>query len=90
MWYHRIELYKRKKGRDVKMKKLLAIGEALIDFIPRNTGVPIKQVESFKPAVGGAPANVCGAFTKLGGESKLITQLGNDPFGDKIVDEFEY
>ena len=72
------------------MKKLLAIGEALIDFIPRNTGVPIKQVESFKPAVGGAPANVCGAFTKLGGESKLITQLGNDPFGDKIVDEFEY
>lgn len=70
------------------MKKLLAIGEALIDFIPQNTGVPIKQVEAFKPAVGGAPANVCGAFTKLGGESKLITQLGNDPFGDKIVDEF--
>ena len=81
---------KEKTGRDVIMKKLLAIGEALIDFIPRNTGVPIKQVESFKPAVGGAPANVCGAFTKLGGESKLITQLGNDPFGDKIVDEFEY
>ena len=81
---------KEKTGRDVNMKKLLAIGEALIDFIPRNTGVPIKQVESFKPAVGGAPANVCGAFTKLGGESKLITQLGNDPFGDKIVDEFEY
>ena len=60
MWYHRIELYKRKKGRDVKMKKLLAIGEALIDFIPRNTGVPIKQVESFKPSGGGAPATVCG------------------------------
>ncbi|EKC81314.1 PfkB family kinase, partial [human gut metagenome] len=50
---------KEKTGRDVNMKKLLAIGEALIDFIPRNTGVPIKQVESFKPAVGGAPANVC-------------------------------
>ncbi len=25
---------------------------------------------------------------KLGGESKMITQLGEDPFGDKIIDEF--
>jgi fructokinase len=71
-----------------KMKKLVAIGEALIDFIPVQNGCAIKEVEEFKPAVGGAPANVCGAFTRLGGESALITQLGNDPFGDKIVDEF--
>ena len=46
------------------MKKLLAIGEALIDFIPRNTGVPIKQVESFKPAEVGT-ANVCGIYWNL-------------------------
>ncbi len=72
------------------MKTLLAIGEALIDFIPQNSGVPIKQVESFFPKVGGAPANVCGAFTKLGGTSQLITQLGNDPFGNKIIDEFNH
>lgn len=71
------------------MKKLLAIGEALIDFIPQTQGVPMKEVNAFAPAVGGAPANVCGAFTKLGGQSKMITQLGNDPFGDKIVDEFQ-
>ncbi|BBF43368.1 fructokinase [Lachnospiraceae bacterium KM106-2] len=70
------------------MSKLLAIGEALIDFIPGQTGRKIKEVEDFKPVVGGAPANVCGAFTKLGGDSALITQLGCDPFGDKIVDEF--
>lgn len=72
----------------MKNSKLFAIGEALIDFIPAQSGCPIKEVEEFKPAVGGAPANVCGAFTRLGGESALITQLGNDPFGDKIVDEF--
>lgn len=70
------------------MKKLLAIGEALIDFIPQTRNCSIKNVESFNPVVGGAPANVCGAFTKLGGKSNMITQLGNDPFGDKIVDEF--
>lgn len=71
------------------MKQLLAIGEALIDFIPEESGKPIKAVSSFRPAVGGAPANVCGAFGKLGGKAGMITQLGADPFGDKIVEEFQ-
>ena len=71
------------------MKKLLAIGEALIDFIPEESGKAMKDVCGFCPAVGGAPANVCGAFCKLGGEAEMITQLGDDPFGDKIEEEFE-
>ena len=36
------------------MKKLLAIGEALIDMIPSNTG-RIMNVNSFIPKVGGPP-----------------------------------
>lgn len=68
---------------------LFAIGEALIDFMPEQTGVPLKRVEKFSPAVGGAPANVCGAFAGLGGKAKMITQLGNDAFGDKIIEEFK-
>lgn len=72
------------------MKQLLAIGEALIDFIPGESEKALKEVGSFAPAVGGAPANVCGAFARLGGSSAIITQLGADPFGDKIVDEFEH
>ncbi len=70
------------------MKKLFAIGEALIDFIPEESGKELKNVCGFQPKVGGAPANVCGAYVKLGGEGALITQLGADPFGDKIVEEF--
>lgn len=69
--------------------KLLAIGEALIDFAPKQIGVPLKDVSEFKKAVGGAPANVCGAFSKLGGRSGMITQLGNDAFGDSIVEELD-
>lgn len=72
----------------MRKNKLFAIGEALIDFIPAQSGCAIKDVEAFKPVVGGAPANVCGAFTKLGGESAMITQLGTDPFGNKIIEEF--
>ncbi len=70
------------------MSKLVAIGEALIDFIPEESGKPIKQVTGFVPKVGGAPANVCGVFARLGQQSQIITQLGEDPFGDKIVEEF--
>lgn len=70
------------------MKKLMAIGEALIDFIPEESGKAMKDVCGFQPAVGGAPANVCGAYRKLGGPAEMITQLGDDPFGDKIVQEF--
>lgn len=71
-------------------KKLIAIGEALIDFIPDKTGCKFSEVTAFSPKVGGAPANVCGAFTKLGGSSALITQLGDDPFGHKIADELAF
>ena len=65
-------------------KRLVAIGEALIDFIPSVKGCDFDDVDSFFPAVGGAPANVCAAFSKLGGESVFLTQLGDDPFGHKI------
>lgn len=68
-------------------KRLLAIGEALIDFIPDKTGCAFADVTAFSPKVGGAPANVCGAFAKLGGRAALISQLGDDPFGHKIADE---
>ena len=55
-------------------------------MIPSNTG-RIMDVNNFTPKVGGAPLNVCGAYTKLGGSSNIITMLGKDPFGDKIVNE---
>ena len=64
---------------------LVAIGEALIDFIPDKKGCEFYEVGAFSPAPGGAPANVCGAYSKLGGKSRMITQLGCDPFGDIIT-----
>ena len=66
---------------------LISIGEALIDFIPQQTGCDFGEVQGFSPKCGGAPANVCAAYSVLGGNSKMITQLGNDPFGHKIKAE---
>ena len=71
------------------MKRLLAIGEALIDFIPNTTDSKLKDVEGFSRQVGGAPCNVACTTTKLGGKAEMITQLGNDAFGDLIVETLE-
>lgn len=68
------------------MKKIFAIGEALIDFIPSQKGCALKEVVSFERVAGGAPANVCGAIAKLGGHAGFISQLGEDAFGDHIID----
>lgn len=65
----------------VDMRKVYTIGEALIDFIPHEIGVPIDEVVSFKKMPGGAPANVAAAVAKLGGESSFIGQVGEDHFG---------
>lgn len=71
------------------MKKLCVIGEALIDFIPNEKGLRLKDVVSFKRVAGGAPANVAAANAKLGGQSKVITKLGNDAFGHHLMDVFK-
>ncbi|MBR1765386.1 MAG: carbohydrate kinase [Ruminococcus sp.] len=68
---------------------LAAIGEALIDFIPDRSGCEFDEVGAFAPKVGGAPANVCAAFSRLGGSSRLLTQLGDDPFGHRIMHRLE-
>lgn len=71
------------------MAKLYAIGEALIDFIPQTRDVELKDVKGFEPQVGGAPANVASCVARLGGESALITQLGQDAFGDLIEETLQ-
>lgn len=69
------------------MTKLISIGEVLIDFIPQQKGVALKDVISFERAPGGAPANVAAAVAKYGHQSTMITKLGMDAFGDFLVDE---
>lgn len=67
------------------MSNVFAIGEALIDFIPKEKGIPLSEVSSFEKAPGGAPANVASTVAKLGGSSSFIGKLGVDAFGDFLV-----
>jgi len=66
---------------------LFSIGEILIDFIPRQKGIALKDVASFTRVPGGAPANVAAAVAKFGGAASLITKLGEDAFGDFLLEQ---
>ena len=71
------------------MKKVISIGEALIDFIPNQKGCDLKDVTGFERVAGGAPANVSAVVAKLGGRSNFISKLGKDAFGDHIIEVLE-
>ncbi len=66
----------------MKKKKVICIGEALIDRI-RN-----KSNQGFTDFLGGAPANVACALRKLKIDSIFIGRLGSDDYGKKFITQF--
>lgn len=67
------------------MSKLYSIGELLIDFQSVGTG-SLKETSQFVKNAGGAPANVCVQAVKLGQNAVYLTQVGNDGFGEFLID----
>ena len=63
---------------------LVSFGEALIDLVAG------KNNASYQAFVGGAPANVAAAVSKLGGKSIFMGSIGADIFGHKIINELKY
>ena len=68
------------------MKKILCIGEALIDMICTDTGSSLSKGEHFLKKPGGAPTNVAAAIAALGGDVLLSAKVGADPFGQQLID----
>jgi len=66
----------------MKKKRVICIGEALIDRI-RN-----KSNQGYTDFMGGAPANVACALRKLKIDSIFIGSLGNDEYGKKFITQF--
>ena len=67
------------------MKKVVAIGELLIDFVPQQKGCALDEVTHFERVAGGAPANVAAAIARLGGNAAMTSQVGEDAFGTHIL-----
>lgn len=68
------------------MGKVVCPGELLIDFISLDNGKSLKDVTSFMKKTGGAPANAALAINKFGGNSCFVGSVGNDAFGNFLID----
>lgn len=66
-------------------RNILCFGEALIDFHAEGRD-PHGFPRSFIPFAGGAPANVAVAVARLGGPAAFAGMLGEDMFGDFLLD----
>lgn len=71
------------------MKKVFAAGELLIDFMGARPDVSMKDCDTFIKKAGGAPPNALAALCKLGGKGYLASRVGQDPFGDFLIEECE-
>ncbi|MCK2217083.1 5-dehydro-2-deoxygluconokinase [Actinomadura sp. ATCC 31491] len=62
------------------------MGRVGVDVYPLQTGVPLRQVETFGKYLGGSATNVAVAAARLGRASAVITRTGDDPFGGFVHD----
>ncbi|WP_124726848.1 carbohydrate kinase family protein [Staphylospora marina] len=67
------------------MKRVFCVGELLIDWVCTEHGVSLAEGSRFEKKAGGAPANVAAAVARLGGEAVFMGRVGEDPFGDFLV-----
>lgn len=67
------------------MSKLVSMGELLIDFQSKGSA-PLKNTDEFVKKAGGAPANVCVQAERLGCKCAYLSQVGNDAFGEFLID----
>ncbi|MDY6774213.1 MAG: carbohydrate kinase [Candidatus Nanohaloarchaea archaeon] len=70
------------------MTDITCVGELLVDMIGEETG-GLKENPGFSKRAGGAPANVAVAASRLGAEVELVATVGDDEFGDFLVERME-
>jgi sugar/nucleoside kinase (ribokinase family) len=68
---------------------LLAVGEALIDFISVERVDSLAKAYQFEKRRGGSPANIAVDMAKLGGKTAIAARVGEDTFGDFIRREMD-
>lgn len=66
------------------MLDAVALGEILVDMIPREEGDYI-HVTGFSKNFGGAPFNYAIALSRLGHKVGAVCAVGEDPFGDFLI-----
>ena len=68
--------------------EIVGIGEVLIDFVATEP-VSYIEVPAFQKCFGGAPMNTLVGVARLGSTSGAITTVGEDPFGQFLIQELK-
>lgn len=69
------------------MSGVLVLGEVLCDLFPPKAGVSFVDVEVLVPLLGGAPANVAVQLARKGVRTALVSAVGTDPLGARLIEE---
>lgn len=67
------------------MSELITAGEPMVLFIADEKG-PLSQVKHFTRYMAGADVNVSAGVARLGHSVKFLTQVGEDAFGQTVID----
>tara|TARA_Y100000590_G_scaffold111832_1_gene127530 strand:- start:527 stop:1465 length:939 start_codon:yes stop_codon:yes gene_type:complete len=65
--------------------ELLSMGECMVELV---TSDPIKDATSYSRAYGGDTLNVAVMAARLGSKAGYLTNVGDDPFGDYLIEAF--
>ena len=65
---------------------VITMGRIGVDIYPLQTGVSLREVESFGKYLGGSSSNVAVAAARYGRRVATITRTGADPFGEFLHD----
>jgi 5-dehydro-2-deoxygluconokinase len=68
---------------------LITTGRIGVDIYPLQIGVGLEEVTSFGKFLGGSATNVAVSGARYGLNSAVITKVGNDPFGNYLIQELE-
>ncbi|MGW6460801.1 sugar kinase, partial [Streptomyces sp. NPDC055078] len=64
---------------------VICLGESMVTFLPSRPG-RLADVPSFTRAIGGAESNAACALAAAGHRVKWVSRVGDDGFGDHLVD----
>jgi 5-dehydro-2-deoxygluconokinase len=63
---------------------VVTMGRVGVDLYPEQSGVPLREVETFAKSLGGSPTNVAVGAARYGHRTAVITEVGADGFGDYV------
>ncbi|MDQ3263380.1 MAG: carbohydrate kinase [Myxococcota bacterium] len=65
---------------------VICLGETLVDFLPEQPGMKVRDVRRWVRCSGGSPANVSVGVARLGGSSAMVGVVGQDEFGEFLLE----